>query len=82
MLHPDILLLHSYKYNHREVAQYISLCSFRSPVDYLVSRELALDLVLVPGLNPEETINKNRLLHLEEDKVHFLYEEVPESEIH
>jgi hypothetical protein len=72
MLHPDILLYHSYKYNHREIAQYVSLCSFRS----------AIDLILVPGLEPETIINNNRLLMIEDDRVHFLYEEVPKMEIH
>ena len=82
MLHPDILLYHSHKYGYREMAQYISLCSFRSAVEYLTTQDTTLDVLLVPGLEPETIINKNRLLYLENDKVHFLYEEVHKSEIH
>lgn len=84
MLHPDVLLHHSHKYKHREVAQYISLCSFRSVVHYATTQDLSLDLTLVPGLHPEQIINNNRLLILDhdEDVVRFRYEEVPEMEIH
>ena len=82
MLHPDILLYHSYKYNHREIAQYVSLCSFRSAIDFINTQDTALDLILVPGLEPETIINNNRLLMIEDDRVHFLYEEVPKMEIH
>ena len=82
MLHPDLLLHHAYKYSYREVAQYISLCSLRSVVDFAATYKLSLDLLLVPGLEPEQLINNNRLLALDEDRVLFLYEEVPEEEIH
>jgi len=82
MLHPDLLLHHAYKYSYREIAQYISLCSLRSVVEFSATYKLTLDLLLVPGLEPEQTINNNRLLELEEDQVLFLYEEVPETEIH
>ena len=77
-----ILLYHSHKYGYREMAQYISLCSFRSAVDFLTTQDTTLDLIFVPGLEPETLINKNRLLYLENDKVHFLYEEVHKLEIH
>ena len=82
MLHPDVLLYHSHKYTYRELAQYISLCSFRSAVDFLSTQDTTLDLILVPGLEPEIIINNNRLLMIEDDRVRFLYEEVPATEIH
>jgi len=82
MLHPDVLLYHSHKYTYREIAQYISLCSFRSAVDFLSTQDTTLDLILIPGLEPEIIINNNRLLMLDDDRVRFLYEEVPATEIH
>jgi hypothetical protein len=82
MLHPDVLLYHSHKYKYRELAQYISLCSFRSTIDFISTQDTTLDLVFVPGLEPETIINNNRLLLLDDDRVHFLYEEVQQSEIH
>ena len=82
MLHPDVLLYHSHKYTYREIAQYISLCSFRSAVDFLSTQDTTLDLILVPGLEPETIINNNRLLMIDDDRVRFLHEEVPATEIH
>ena len=82
MLHPDVLLYHSHKYTYREIAQYISLCSFRSAVDFLSTQDTTLDLILIPGLEPETIINNNRLLMIDDDRVRFLYEEVPATEIH
>ena len=82
MLHPDVLLYHSHKYKYRELAQYISLCSFRSSIDFLSTQDTTLDLIFVPGLEPETIINNNRLLMIDDEKVRFLYEEVQNSEIH
>ena len=82
MLHPDILLYHSHKYRHREVAQYISLCALRNVTDFMSARKVSLDMILLPGLNPNRILEENRLLILEDEEVHFLYEEVNPKEIH
>ena len=82
MLHPDILLYHSFKYKYREVAQYISLCALRSATDFISTKDPSLDMVLIPGLSPETVIENNRLLKIGEDKVFFIYEEVNPKEIH
>ena len=82
MLHPDILLYHSFKYKYREVAQYISLCALRSATDFISTQDPSLDMVLMPGLSPETVIENNRLLKVGEDKVFFIYEEVNPKEIH
>jgi len=82
MLHPDVLLYHSFKYKYREIAQYISLCALRSSADFISTQDPSLDMVLLPGLSPEKIIENNRLLIIEEDKVYFRYEEVNPKEIH
>ena len=82
MLHPDVLLYHSFKYKYREIAQYISLCALRSSVDFISTQDPSLDVILLPGLNPEKIIENNRLLMLDENKVYFRYEEVNPKEIH
>ena len=82
MLHPDVLLYHSFKYKYREIAQYISLCALRSSVDFISTQDPSLDVILLPGLNPEKIIENNRLLIIDEDKVYFRYEEVNPKEIH
>ena len=52
MLHPDVLLHHSFKYKYREVAQYISLCALRSAADFISTQDPSLETVLMPGLSP------------------------------
>ena len=85
MLHPDILLHHSYKYTYREIAQYIALCSLRSHAEYEATKQVTLDAILAPGVgaDPFLVLETNRLLSLDEDgQIHFLYEEVRPEEIH
>ena len=85
MLHPDILLHHSYKYTYREIAQYIALCSLRSHAEYEATKQVTLDAILAPGVgaDPFLVLETNRLLSLDEDgQIHFLYEEVKPEEIH
>jgi len=82
MLHPDVLLYHSFKYKYREIAQYISLCALRSSADFISTQDPSLDVVLMPGLSPEKIIENNRLLEIDDDKVYFRYEEVNPKEIH
>ena len=82
LLHPDVLLYHSYKYTYREVAQYIALAALRSYADYISNQKITLDLVFMPGDQGLSIIENNRLLYLEDDQVHFLYEEVNNMEIH
>ena len=82
MLHPDVLLHHSFKYKYREVAQYISLCALRSAADFISTQDPSLEIVLMPGLSPEKVIENNRLLEIDEDRVYFRYEEVNPKEIH
>ena len=82
MLHPDVLLYHSFKYKYREIAQYISLCALRSAADFISTQDPSLEMVLMPGLSPERIIENNRLLEIDEDRVYFRYEEVNPKEIH
>ena len=80
LVHPDVLLYESYKYSHRETAEYYALASLRSLAEYFVSRKVTLDLLHVPV--SLEFINNNRLLSMDEHSVHFLYEEVTKRNIH
>lgn len=83
MVHPDVLLYHSFKYTYREVAQYIALAALRSAAEYAATQTVTLDYLLAPGNDPVTLIENNRLLSVDEDDlIHFLYEEVKETEIH
>ena len=80
ILHPEVLLYYSYKYSVRDISVYYALASLRSLPEYLISQKTTLDLLHMPiGL---ELIINNRLLTIDDDSIHFLYEEVPKENIH
>ena len=72
LLRPTILLHEAFRYRPKEVAQYIGLASFRNYAHYCVTRDTTLDLLHSPV--HEDIINKNRLLRIENGRIHFLYE--------
>jgi len=80
LIHPDVLLYNSHRHSFREIAQYLALASLRPYVDYATTGELTLDLAIVEI--PVELFEENSLLHIENNKVHFLYEEVKQENIH
>ena len=45
LIHPDVLLYNAYKYEYREIAQYLAVASMRPYADYLVTGETSLDLL-------------------------------------
>ena len=80
LVHPDVLLYNAYKHSYREIAQYLALASLRPYADYAVTGDTTLDLDLVEI--PVELFYDNSLLYIEDDKLHFLYEEVKPENIH
>lgn len=80
LIHPDVLLHNAYKYDYREIAQYLAVASMRPYADYLVTGEPTLDLLQCEI--EQELFENNSLLRIEDDKVHFLYEEVTQENIH
>jgi hypothetical protein len=80
ILHPDILLYHAYKYLIRDVTVYYALASLRSLPEYFISHKITLDRLHLPV--ELDTIKDNRLLTVDYDSIHFLYEEVPTENIH
>lgn len=80
LVHPDVLLYNAYKHSFREIAQYLALASLRPYADYAVTGDTTLDLDLVEI--PVELFYDNSLLRIEDNKLHFLYEEVKPENIH
>jgi len=80
LLHPDVLLHYSYKYSARDMSVYCALASLRSLADYMVSQKITLDLLHLPV--ELDLITENRLLTVEDDGIHFLYEEVTKENTH
>ena len=77
LLNPKELLEVGRACSDREVAEYAGVASFRNYYGYNKTKDTTLDLILCKV--SEETINKNRLLKIEDGKIHFLYEETGEK---
>jgi len=77
LVHPDVLLYNSYKYSHVEVAQYLALASLRPLSDYLTTGITSLERNLLEL--DISFFEDNRLLNIQEDKIIFEYEEVPQE---
>lgn len=73
LINPELLLLNRWRWKDKELADYIGIASFRNLAVYKTTRNLTLDLAHCPV--GKDSINNNRLLHLEGDKIHFLYED-------
>lgn len=80
LVHPDVLIFYSYKHSYREIAQYLALASLRPLADYLATGETSLDLYLCDI--DESLFKNNSLLRIEDNRLHFLYEEVNKEKLH
>lgn len=71
ILNPIDLYKNMYKYSELELAEYIGLASFRSYPDYQLFKTTTLPIELSPMVD----IKNNRLLHIENNEIHFKYED-------
>jgi hypothetical protein len=78
LVHPDVLLYNSFRHSRRDVAIYLAFASMRSLGEYFASGDITLDLLEMP-IDPFQHLDDDRLLYMEDDKLHFLYEEVPQE---
>lgn len=74
---PLVRLRYSGKTSDLDIAHYIGLASLRSYPEFQATDKLSLALLACQG--KENLINKNSLLYIENDEVHFKYEEAPRS---
>lgn len=74
MLNPEKLLEFSHCYTLKEIAEYIALASYRNYSEYTMSGDCSLKLTQSPVA--KEKLKSNRLLRIENNKIHFLFEEV------
>lgn len=73
LVNAPLLMRKRHFYSAKEVAEYIALASYRPLANYLLTKDATLDLFLSPI--GQDAINSNRLLRIEQDKIHFLYED-------
>jgi|SaaInl59LU_5_DNA_1037362.scaffolds.fasta_scaffold109142_1 hypothetical protein len=74
LVNPQGLLDNYFKYTMKEVVEYIALASYRSYTDYIMYRTTTLKVLNSPL--PLHKLKQNRLLDIQDDTIHFLYEEV------
>lgn len=74
LLNPEALFQNRHKHLDRDIVHYIGFASLRNYADYVVTGNTSLDLLAVLG--KEKIINNNSLLHIDGQRVRFLYEEV------
>ena len=78
LVHEDVLLYNLYKYSYEVVALYIALASVRNYADWIATGDTTLPTIYSPvELTDSLILKTDRLLRVEGDKIHFLYEEVP-----
>lgn len=73
LVNPSPLLKYRHKWRDKEIASYIGLASFRNLGEYKATGKLTLDFHLSPLR--EDAILNNRLLRIDTDEIHFLYED-------
>ena len=73
LLQPEILLENGFRYSPREIAVYVAVASRRKLADYVAFGEKTLSINHAPQVN--KLIEDNRLLYMEGNQIHFVYEE-------
>tara|TARA_E500000081_G_scaffold84283_1_gene85505 strand:- start:2197 stop:2628 length:432 start_codon:yes stop_codon:yes gene_type:complete len=80
LIHPDVALLNAFRYTPKDLAIYYALSALRPLSDYMATQKITLDLAYSPV--DLDQLEDNRLLRIEDDGIHFLYEEVTKEIIH
>jgi hypothetical protein len=73
LLNPRQLLAERKNYSNKEAAEYIAIASYRNYFNYNKTGETTLELMHLPV--DTTTVNRNRLLRIENGLVHFLFED-------
>jgi hypothetical protein len=79
LVNPEPLFIQRRRYSDSEIAQYAGIASLRNYYEYQKTKDTTLDLFHFTG--NEDIIESNRLLWIEEDRIHFKFEEITKGEI-
>ena len=74
LLQPEALFIQRARYSDIEIAQYAGISSLRNYFEYQSRKNTTLDLMHYTG--NQDIINQNRLLWIEDDRIHFKFEEI------
>ena len=79
LVNPEPLFIQRRRYSDSEIAQYAGIASLRNYYEYQKTKDTTLDLFYFTG--NEDIIESNRLLWIEEDSIHFKFEEITKGEM-
>lgn len=79
LVNPEPLFIQRRRYSDGEIAQYAGIASLRNYYEYQNTKDTTLDLFLFTG--NQDIIESNRLLWIEEDSIHFKFEEINKGEM-
>ena len=79
LVNPKPLFIQRRRYSDSELVQYAGIASLRNYFEYQNSKDTTLDLFHFYG--KEDIIEKNRLLWIEDDRIHFKFEEITLGEM-
>jgi len=79
LVNPEPLFIQRRRYSDSEIAQYAGIASLRNYYEYQNTKDTTLDLFLFTG--NQDIIESNRLLWIEEDSIHFKFEEITKGEM-
>jgi len=79
LINPEPLFIQRRRYSDSEIAQYAGIASLRNYYEYQNTKDTTLDLFLFTG--NQDIIENNRLLWIEDDSIHFKFEEINKGEM-
>ena len=79
LVNPKPIFIQRRRYSDSELVQYAGIASLRNYFEYQKNKDTTLDLLHFNG--NEDSIKNNRLLRIENDRIHFLFEEITIKEI-
>jgi len=79
LVNPEPLFIQRRGNSDSEIAPYAGIASLRNYYEYQNTKDTTLDLFLFTG--NQDIIESNRLLWIEDDSIHFKFEEITKGEM-
>ena len=79
LVNPKPIFIQRRRYSDSELVQYAGIASLRNYFEYQKNKDTTLDLLHFTG--NEDSIKNNRLLRIENGRIHFLFEEITLEEM-
>ena len=79
LVNPKPIFIQRRRYSDSELVQYAGIASLRNYFEYQKTKDTTLDLLHFNG--NEDSIKNNRLLRIENNRIHFLFEEITLEEM-